>query len=271
LKPKYALKKDTYAEFTLNKSFNTYKGKIIKCDFNGLLEGALMLNKKNHYYFYPLNALHIIKPEKCVPLNILPKTSLPTNPKDINTKEALSRIVGRTLKIGYNNPKTTYLGRLLGFTRGIFSWSIVLEIHGEVIILLNPDYITYYGTTWRIPKNKSTPYLPPVLLNLTKTTNHLKKCLLDEVELELNHPRINIENTVFVYPHGIVSRDNELKNQVVKYLKEQGLIFKTLNGKTRYNKIKINNTNNYKNNKDKNNKNNNIINNSNNKINKYRI
>jgi len=222
LKPKYALKNNTLAEFTLNKSFNTYRGKIVKCDFNGLIEGVIMLNKKNHYYFYPLTALHMIKPTKCIPTNILPKTSLPTNPKNIHAKEALSRIVGRTLKVCYDNPKTSYLGRLLGFTRGIFSWTLVLEIYGEVFILVNPDYISYYGTRWRIPKN-NPPYDPPVLMNLTKTTNYLKKCLLDEVTHEINYPRINIDNKVFVYPYGIVSNDNVLKNQVEGLLNDHGL------------------------------------------------
>ena len=57
MKVKYLLKNNTYGEFTLNKSFNTYRGKLIKFDFNGPLEGVVMLNKKNHYYFYPLRAL----------------------------------------------------------------------------------------------------------------------------------------------------------------------------------------------------------------------
>lgn len=224
MKLKHILK-DNYAEFTLNKSFNTYKGKIIKCDFNGPLEGAVMLNKKNHYYFYPLKALHIIKPGQYTPVNILPKTSLPTNPKDIAPKEALSRIIGRTLKVGYYSPKTEYLGRLLCFNRGIFSWSLMMEIHGECIILLNPDYISYYGTTWKMPKNKFTKYKPPVLLNLTKTKNNLKKNFLEEVTLELDYPRINIDNTAYVYPYGVVSNECSLKNQLIRHLREQGLKF----------------------------------------------
>ena len=227
LKPKYVLKNDIFAEFTLNKSFNTYRGKVVKSDFNGLVEGIVMLNKKNHYYFYPLKALHMVKPEKCIPINILPKTSLPTNPKNIHTKEALSRIVGRTLKVCYNNPKTTYLGRLLGFTRGVFSWTVVLEIYGEVVILVNPSYIIYYGTKWNLPRNNPS-YNPPMLLNLTKTTNYLKKCLLDDVKLEINHPRINVENKVYIYPHGIVSSDDFLKEQVSGFLKEHGLYLKSV-------------------------------------------
>jgi len=169
----------------------------------------------------------MVKPEKCVPINILPKTSLPTNPKNIHTKEALSRIVGRTLKVCYNNPKTTYLGRLLGFTRGVFSWTVVMEIYGEVVILVNPNYIIYYGTRWNLPRN-NPPYNPPMLLNLTKTTNYLKKCLLDDVKLELNHPRINIENRVYIYPHGIVSNDDFLKEQVSEFLKEHGLYLRSV-------------------------------------------
>jgi len=224
LKPKKALCKDVLAEFTLNKSFNTYRGKIVKCDFNGLIEGVVMLNKKNHHYFYPLSALHMIKPLKCVPTNILPKTSLPTNPKDIHSKEALSRIVGRTLKVCYDNPKTSYLGRLLGFTRGIFSWTLVLEIYGEVFILINPDYISYYGTKWRLPRNNA-PFKSPSLMNLTKTTMFLKKCLLEEVTLEMDYPRINIDDNAFVYPQGIQSEDEHLKRQISGFLKEQGLRF----------------------------------------------
>ena len=226
MKIKDTLKNNIFAEFTLNKSFNTYKGKLIKFDFNGPIEGVVMLNKKNHCYFYPLRALHMIKPENYIPTNILPKTSLPTNPKNIHVKEALSRIVGRTLKVGYNNPKTAYLGRLLGFTRGIFSWSIALEIHGEIVILINPNYFIYYGTKWNIPKNNS-PYAPPMLINLTKTVNYLRKCLLDEVKLEYNFPRINIDNKAYIYPYGTISNDDHLKEQINTLLKEHGLYFRT--------------------------------------------
>ncbi|MBP2172800.1 hypothetical protein [Methanococcus voltae] len=225
MKPKDSLNKDVIAEFTLNKSFNTYRGKIVKCDFNGLMEGAVMLNKKNHYYFYPLNALHMIKPLKNMPTNIIPKTSLPTNPKNINPKEALSRIIGRTLKVTYKNPKTSYLGRLLGFSRGVFSWTLLMEIYGETVILVNPDYISYYGTVWRLPRN-NPPYKKPTLMNLTKTTQYLKKCLLDDVTLEIDYPRINIENRVFIYPHGIVSKDDYLCSIVKTHLKEHGLNIK---------------------------------------------
>jgi len=224
LKVKYLLKNNTYGEFTLNKSFNTYRGKLIKFDFNGPLEGVVMLNKKNHYYFYPLRALHMIKPENHIPTNILPKTSLPTNPKNIHVKEALSRIVGRTLKVGYNNPKTAYLGRLLGFTRGVFSWTLALEIHGEIYLLINPDYFIYYGTEWIIPRN-NPPYVPPVLVNLTKTTQYLKKSLLEEVFLEPMYPRINIDNRAYVYPYGVVSKDEDLKRHIETVLKRHGLYF----------------------------------------------
>ncbi|EHP84995.1 hypothetical protein [Methanotorris formicicus] len=223
MRPKYALRKDMVAEFTLNKSFNTYRGRVIKTDFNGPLEGVVMVNKKEHVYFYPLRALHMIKPLNCIPTNVVPKTSLPTNPKNVHVKEALSRIVGRTLKVCYKNPKTSYLGRLLGFTRGVFSWTLALEIHGETVLLINPSHISYYGTKWILPKNNA-PFKPPKLMNMTKTANYLKRCLLDEVKLEPNHPRINIEDKVYVYPYGIVSNDEILAEHVATLLKEQGFI-----------------------------------------------
>ncbi|XRO75593.1 hypothetical protein ACO3TA_01590 [Methanocaldococcus sp. 28A] len=220
MKPKYALRKDMIGEFTLNKSFNTYRGKVLKADFNGPIEGIVMKNKKEQIYFYPLLALHMVKPMNCIPINVIPKTSLPTNPKNVHIKEALSRIVGRTLKVYYENPKTSYLGRLLGFTRGIFSWTLVLEIHGEVVLLFNPDYIVYYGTTWKFLKN-NPPYKPPRLMNVTKTANYLKRCLLEDVIIEPEYPRIKIENKVFVYPYGVVSKDDYLGKTVENILKEK--------------------------------------------------
>ncbi|XRO76452.1 hypothetical protein ACO3VM_06595 [Methanocaldococcus sp. 10A] len=220
MKPKYALRKDMIGEFTLNKSFNTYRGKVLKADFNGPIEGIVMKNKKEQIYFYPLLALHMVKPMNCIPINVIPKTSLPTNPKNVHIKEALSRIVGRTLKVYYENPKTSYLGRLLGFTRGVFSWTLVLEIHGEVVLLFNPDYIVYYGTTWKFLKN-NPPYKPPRLMNVTKTANYLKRCLLEDVIIEPEYPRINIENKVFVYPYGVVSKDDYLGKTVEDILKEK--------------------------------------------------
>jgi hypothetical protein len=48
------------------------------------------------------------------------------------------------------------------------------------------------------------------------------------VKLELNHPRINIENKVHIYPHGIVSSDDYLKEQVSGFLKEHGLYFREI-------------------------------------------
>ncbi|ENN96161.1 hypothetical protein J422_03853 [Methanocaldococcus villosus KIN24-T80] len=220
MKPKHALRKDMIGEFTLNKSFNTYRGKIIKADFNSPLEGIVMKNKKDQVYFYPLLALHMVKPLNCIPINVIPKTSLPTNPKNIHIKEALSRIVGRTLKVFYENPKTSYLGRLLGFTRGVFSWTLVLEIHGEVILLFNPDYIVYYGTRWDFLKN-NPPYKPPKLMNVTKTANYLKRCLLEDVIIEPEYPRINIDNKVFVYPFGVIGKDEYLRETVETILKEK--------------------------------------------------
>ncbi len=220
MKPKDALRKDMFAEFTLNKSFNTYKGRIIKVDFNGPLEGIVMKNKKDQIYFYPLLALHMVKPHNCYPINVIPKTSLPTNPKNIHIKEALSRIVGRTVKVFYNNPKTGYLGRLLGFTRGVFSWSLVMEIHGEIYLFFNPDYIVYYGTVWKFLKN-NPPYEKPRLMNLTKTANFLNRCLLEDVIIEENYPRINVDNRVYIYPYGVVGEDGYLKETIIEILKEK--------------------------------------------------
>ena len=220
MRPKYTLRKEMIGEFTLNKSFNTYRGKVLKADFNGPLEGIVMKNKKDHIYFYPLLALHMVRPLNCVPINVIPKTSLPTNPKNVHIKEALSRIVGRTLKVYYDSPKTSYLGRLLGFTRGVFSWTLVLEIHGDVVLLFNPDYIVYYGTKWNLLKN-NPPYKPPKLMNLTKTANYLKRCLLEEVTIEPEYPRINIEDKVYVYPYGVVSKDDYLGKTVENILREK--------------------------------------------------
>lgn len=62
-------------------------------------------------------------------------------------------------------------------------------------------------------------------MNLTKTTMYLKKCLLEEVTLEMDYPRINIDDKAFVYPQGITSKDEHLKRQVSGFLKEQGLRF----------------------------------------------
>ncbi|WP_423792788.1 hypothetical protein ACPB8Q_00905 [Methanocaldococcus indicus] len=218
--PKDTLKKDMFAEFTLNKSFNTYKGRVLKADFNSPLEGVVVVNRKDQIYFYPLLALHMIKPTNCFPTNVIPKTSLPVNPKNIHIKEALSRIVGRTVKIFYENPKTSYLGRLLGFTRGCFSWSLVMEIHGEIYIFLNPDYMMYYGTVWKFLKN-NPPYERPKLMNITKTAQYLKRCLLEDVKIESSYPRINIDNKVFVYPYGVVGEDDYLKETVMEILKEK--------------------------------------------------
>ncbi|WP_456419242.1 hypothetical protein [Methanocaldococcus infernus] len=221
--PKIALRKEMVAEFTLNRSFNTYKGKVVKAEFTSPLEGIVVKNKKDQLYFYPLLALHMVKPLNCFPINVIPKTSLPTNPKNIHIKEALSRIVGRTVKVFYENPKTSYLGRLLGFKRGVFSWTLVMEIHGEVVLLFNPDYIIYYGTRWDFLKN-NPPYKPPKLMNITKTANYLKRCLLEEIKIEPEHPRINIEDKVYVYPYGVVYEDEYLGEMVINILKEKEFI-----------------------------------------------
>ncbi|GBF36265.1 hypothetical protein MHHB_P0495 [Methanofervidicoccus abyssi] len=90
--------------------------------------------------------------------------------------------------------------------------------------MINPDYFIYYGTEWIIPRN-NPPYVPPVLVNLTKTTQYLKKSLLEEVFLEPMYPRINIDNRAYVYPYGVVSKDEDLKRHIETVLKRHGLYF----------------------------------------------
>ena len=65
------------------------------------------------------------------------------------------------------------------------------------------------------------PYKPPKLMNITKTANYLKRCLLEDVIIEPEYPRINIEDKVFVYPYGVVSNDDYLGKTVEEILREK--------------------------------------------------